>query len=147
MDIEPCEATDPALHTLVAAMTAELVAVYGLPPDARPSPLPPGTHYLMGTGGGVALGCCAVQPEVEGWCLLNRMYVAPPARGSGLAAALLAAAEDVARRAGATGIRLETGLRQPAAMRLYERKGYRRVAAFPPHENDPESVCYQSGQK
>ncbi|MEV4597204.1 GNAT family N-acetyltransferase [Amycolatopsis sp. NPDC049253] len=74
--------------------------------------------------------------------MLNRMYVAPQARGSGLATALVAAAERVAREFGAAGMRLETGVRQPAARRLYEREGYRRIPAFPPHENDPESVCY-----
>ncbi|MEV6641747.1 hypothetical protein [Amycolatopsis sp. NPDC051371] len=40
-------------------------------------------------------------------------------------------------------LRLETGVRQPAAMRLYERAGYRRVPNFPPYEDDPESVCYE----
>lgn len=38
-------------------------------------------------------------------------------------------------------MRLETGVRQPAARRVYEREGDRRIPAFPPRENDPESGC------
>jgi ribosomal protein S18 acetylase RimI-like enzyme len=49
----------------------------------------------------------------------------------------------MAQEAGAARIRLETGRRQPAAMRLYEQAGFRRVPNFPPHETDPESVCYE----
>ena len=56
---------------------------------------------------------------------LKRMYVAPTHRGTGTATALLDAAESAARAAGVTRLVLQTGDRQPDAIRFYERSGYR----------------------
>jgi GNAT superfamily N-acetyltransferase len=58
------------------------------------------------------------------------MYVAPAARGRGVATALLAGLEDAARDRGWTTLRLETGTRQPEAVGLYTRAGYRPIEAF-----------------
>ncbi|GAA5201429.1 GNAT family N-acetyltransferase [Rugosimonospora acidiphila] len=73
---------------------------------------------------------------------LKRMYVAPAARGTGVGAALLSAAESAARAAGATRILLHTGDRQPEAVRLYQRHGYRPVPLFPPYDTIPGSLCF-----
>jgi putative acetyltransferase len=58
------------------------------------------------------------------------MYVRPEARGRGVADAVLARVEVEARAAGLAVLRLETGDRQHAAMRFYERAGFRRCDAF-----------------
>ncbi|WP_410622726.1 GNAT family N-acetyltransferase [Amycolatopsis sp. cmx-8-4] len=141
--VAECAADDGLLVALVTAMTAELVVVYNLPVDAQPSPLRPGTRHLLAWDGERAIGCCAIEPVEPGVYELKRMFVAPDARGSGVSGALVTASERLAREAGGARIRLETGVRQPAAMRLYERAGFRRVPNFPPHEADPESVCYE----
>lgn len=70
------------------------------------------------------------------------MYVRPAARGQGIARRMLDFLEDTGRALGATTIRLETGKRQPEAIALYRKCGYREVPAFPPWENDPLSVCF-----
>ncbi len=60
---------------------------------------------------------------------IARLYsisVAPEARGEGVGEALLAAAERLAKRHGATAMRLEVRTDNVAAQRLYERRGYRR---------------------
>ena len=54
---------------------------------------------------------------------VKRMYVAPGARGLGLARAMLAHLEDTARAAGAEVMVLETGMRQPEAITLYRVRG------------------------
>jgi putative acetyltransferase len=54
------------------------------------------------------------------------MYV----RGRGAAQALLARLETEARGVGLDVLRLETGARQRAAMRFYERSGFQRCVAF-----------------
>jgi len=141
--VSPCESDDPTLLALVDEMTAELVKVYELAPDARPSPLGPGAQYLLARRGEQPVGCCAVQPVGPGIWELNRVFVSPVARGTGVADALLARAEQLPWGPGEPRIRLETGVRQPAAIRLYERTGYRRIANYPPHEGNPTSVCYQ----
>ncbi|MCD0448959.1 GNAT family N-acetyltransferase [Actinocorallia sp. API 0066] len=74
---------------------------------------------------------------------LKRMYVAPSSRGKGVSTALLDWCEDVAREAGADRVILQTGDRQPDAIRLYEREGYVRIPDFPPYDAVPElhSTC------
>jgi GNAT superfamily N-acetyltransferase len=58
------------------------------------------------------------------------MYVAPAARGRGVARALLTALEDEARRLGYEVARLDTGPHQPHAERLYREAGYAEIANF-----------------
>jgi predicted N-acetyltransferase YhbS len=72
---------------------------------------------------------------------VKRMYVAPRARRSGLARAMLAHLEDTARAAGAEVMVLETGIRQPEAIRLYESAGYTPVPGFGFYKDAPLSRC------
>jgi len=61
---------------------------------------------------------------------IARLYsiaVSDAARGQGLGAVLLDAAEQTARLRGSRRLRLEVSQRNPAAIRLYERHGYRRI--------------------
>jgi putative acetyltransferase len=61
---------------------------------------------------------------------IKRMMVAPGQRGSGLGGRLLATLEDALRGHGIGLALLETGADQAEAVRLYERCGYGRRAAF-----------------
>ena len=83
---------------------------------------------------GVPVACATHRRAVE-WgddaAELKRLYVAPDVRGSGLARRLVACVEDAARADGARRIVLDTGIRQPAAIRLYLDLGYRAVAPPP----------------
>jgi len=81
---------------------------------------------------GAAVGCGGVA-FFDGFAEVKRMYVRAAARGDGIAQALLAHLEAVAREAGTPLLRLETGVRQPAAIRLYERFGFNPCNAFPPY--------------
>jgi ribosomal protein S18 acetylase RimI-like enzyme len=56
--------------------------------------------------------------------VLNDLYVAEAARGTGAAAALMEHAERLAREAGAVALQLETARDNTRAQRLYERQGY-----------------------
>ncbi|MFF9125474.1 GNAT family N-acetyltransferase [Streptomyces sp. NPDC014889] len=141
--VSSCVADDPALRALVDAMTAELIAVYGLPSDARPAPLASDSRYLLARKDDRAVGCCAVQPIGSETWELKRMFVSPAVRGTGVADLLLTEAEQLALELGGRTLRLETGVRQPAAIRLYERTGYRKIANYAPHDQDPLSVCYE----
>ena len=72
------------------------------------------------------------------------MYVREAARGDGVAQALLAHIEDVTMNAGIPLLRLETGVRQPAAIRLYERVGFHPCAAFGPYTSMAPSAIKNS---
>jgi putative acetyltransferase len=84
-------------------------------------------------------GCAALVIEPE-FGELKRMYVPPESRGRGLGAALLAFLEAQARTRGCGLLRLETGIRQPEAIRLYERAGYVQRGPFAAYLADPNSV-------
>ena len=58
------------------------------------------------------------------------MYVRDIARGQGVARALLARIEKEARDAALVLLRFETGSRQAAALRFYQRAGFQPCAAF-----------------
>ena len=73
---------------------------------------------------------------------VKRMYVVPSARGRGIARRMLAHLEASAAASGADLVVLETGLRQPEAIGLYESSGYEPIAAFGYYRDAPLSRCY-----
>jgi ribosomal protein S18 acetylase RimI-like enzyme len=62
--------------------------------------------------------------------VLNDLYVAPDARRTGAARALLEAAEAFARTEGAAGLTLSTGVENRPAQALYEAMGWVRETRF-----------------
>jgi ribosomal protein S18 acetylase RimI-like enzyme len=62
-------------------------------------------------------------PAAGSW-YVDALAVAEDARRQGVARALLADAEAIARATGATGVSLDTGLENAAARRLYETGGF-----------------------
>lgn len=66
----------------------------------------------------------------EGLAFAARLFVAPAARGSGVGAALLDTAREEARRLGFQAA-LDVDTDSLAAVALYERLGWRRVATVP----------------
>jgi GNAT superfamily N-acetyltransferase len=73
---------------------------------------------------------------------VKRMYVAPSHRGAGVANALLDAVDQAASRLGSREVVLQTGDRQPEAVRLYERAGYHPIPVFSPYEVLTHSRCF-----
>jgi putative acetyltransferase len=130
---------------LRAAQRTELDARYGTDdhePGAAPTAQDVAVFVVARDGTGHAVGCGGLRLLEPGCAEVKRMYVEPARRGSGAATAILRALEEHARRAGVTRLLLETGTRQPEAIRFYERAGYARVPNFGPYAGAPESVCY-----
>ncbi len=73
---------------------------------------------------------------------IKRMYVVPAARGLGLARRVLAHLEATAAQAGVQAMILETGLRQPEAIALYESSGYVEIAGFGHYRDSGISRCF-----
>jgi putative acetyltransferase len=88
---------------------------------------------------GAAVGCGAYQLHGDGSAELKSMFVAPESRGRGIGRAILAAIED-ALRGQVTTLRLETGVKQPAAIRLYESASFCRRGPFGSYRDDPLSI-------
>ncbi|GAB7045720.1 GNAT family N-acetyltransferase [Catenuloplanes indicus] len=89
---------------------------------------------------GTAVGCGALRVLEDGTAEVKRMYVAPEARGTGTSTAILRALEDRARDRGVTTVQMATTVRQPDAVRFYEREGYRRIESFGPYPVHPLGV-------
>jgi len=92
---------------------------------------------------GMALGMVALVARGDGSAELKRMFVLPQARGRGIAADLIGALEDFATSRDIRIVQLETGPLQYAAIRLYERSGYRLIPNFGKYVGDSNSVCYE----
>ena len=77
---------------------------------------------------------------------VKRLFIDAGHRRLGLASALLARIEDVAREHGAQELFLQTGNRQPEAIALYERNGWERTEVYAPYDPaDGISVCFRKG--
>lgn len=138
----------PGAVTLRAEMAAEMTELYAdrMGDEAVPAALhvPEDEIAYLGLAvrpagtpvGHIAL--CRHGVDLE----LKRMFVTRPARRTGVATALLTAADRAAAELGAPRIVLQTGDRQPAAVRMYERAGYHRIPVFPPYDRLPFSICY-----
>ena len=73
------------------------------------------------------------------------MWVVPDARGTGVSRAMLHDLEARARDEGACCLRLETGIKNHAALVLYERAGFTRCGPFGDYKPDPLSVFMGEG--
>lgn len=71
---------------------------------------------------------------------IKRVFVDPAFRGRGLARRIMDHLETHAVQSGLMLLRLETGISQPEALGLYERRGYHRRKPFGAYRPDPLSV-------
>ena len=132
VEIEIARAATDEVRVLVGELEAELAAEY--PPEQRhgldiAAIFQPHIRFFIARLRGAAVGCGGVALFAD-YAEVKRMYVRDNARGQGVADAILARIEVEARRAGLALLRLETGDRQLAAMRLYARAGFRECPAF-----------------
>jgi len=155
VDIRDEPLDSPVAQQLIAELNAELSRDYK--PEERFHSLA-AEEVAEGAGAfvvawldGEPAGCGAVRMlhapglarESGAVAELKRMYVRPPLRGRGLSRQILTELEARAAALGATTVVLETGVYQPAAIRLYETSGYANVPRFGPYVASPTSVCFE----
>ncbi len=124
-------ATDE-VRALIGELDQVLSAEY--PPDQRhglalESIFQPHIRFFIARLRGEPVGCGGVALFGD-FAEVKRMYVGDSARGHGVAQALLRRIETEVVAARLVTLRLETGNRQYAAQRLYEKAGFRRCAPF-----------------
>ena len=88
-----------------------------------------------------AVGCGAFKPYSDDTAEIKRMYVKPEFRGQRIAQNILTELEAWAGESGFTTAVLETGLKQPEAIRLYERSGYQRIENYGQYVGVENSIC------
>jgi ribosomal protein S18 acetylase RimI-like enzyme len=101
-----------------------------------------GVAFFVVRDDGSPAGCGGVQIFGD-YGELKRMYIRPKFRGRGLARLLVDHLATHARKQGAHLLRLETGIYQDEAIRLYEGMGFYEIPPFGPYVLDPNSVFYE----
>ena len=88
-----------------------------------------------------AVGCGAFKPFAEDTVEIKRMYVRPALRGQGIALQVLTELETWASELNVSECVLETGQKQPEAIRLYQRSGYAIIPNYGQYVGVANSVC------
>lgn len=137
----------PDAQLLIKAAMADLAERYGdgegdaTPVEAAEFEPPHGAFFVAYLGARpVACGGWRSHGEDGAVAEIKRMYTAPVARRRGLARAVLTRVEESAREHGRRRIVLETGDRQPEAIKLYESAGYRRIPNFGYYRDHPGCI-------
>ncbi len=89
------------------------------------------------------IGCGAFKPFDSERVEIKRMYVVQSARSRGLATQILLNLESWAKELQYKFAVLETGKRQPDAIRLYEKNGYSIITNFGQYAGVENSVCFE----
>ncbi|HZG93725.1 MAG TPA: GNAT family N-acetyltransferase [Mycobacteriales bacterium] len=144
VQIAACDPASSAARAMGEALWEEIQRRYGF---TAPYPFDPADYAGPVGGFWIALlddrpvGSVALAERADGDAELDVMYVAPDARGAGVAQALLAALEEHARSRGVRRLVLRAGEPQPEAMRFYAAAGFTRIPVFGKWVEDPTSIC------
>lgn len=88
-----------------------------------------------------AIGCGAIKPYDSSTMEVKRMYVVEEYRGKGIAYAILQELETWAKGLGYTKTILETGKKQSAAVKLYQKSGYSIIPNYGQYAEIDTSIC------
>lgn len=100
-------------------------------------------HALVAYEQNQAIACGALRALTADCMEVKRMFVLPEHRGRGIAGNVLTALEQWAAELGYACCRLETGLMQPEAIRLYQKSGYTVIPNYGPYVGVENSVCME----
>lgn len=136
----------PEARLLIEELQTHLESFY--PPESRHGfnvgrLIKEGVAFFVLRADGRPAGCGGIKLFGREYGELKRMYVRPEFRGSGFGKLLVDHLAAHALANGVTLLRLETGIHQQAAIRLYEREGFYRIAPFGPYTADPLSLCFE----
>lgn len=89
------------------------------------------------------VGCGAFKPYADDAMEVKRMFVPLTHRGKGIASVVLGALEQWCKELGVQKCILETGEKQPEAIRLYHKNGYNRIPNFGQYADVAECLCFE----
>ncbi len=89
------------------------------------------------------VACGAIKEFTSTAMEIKRMFTLPEWRGKGLASQIVAELEQWTKELGYTTCVLETGIRQPEAIALYQKCGYRRIPNYGQYAGVEASVCFE----
>lgn len=98
-------------------------------------------HVVIAYEQDEAVGCGAFKLFDQETVEIKRMFVQPQHRGKGIASLVLQELEQWAAEEHYASCVLETGMKQPEAIRLYEKSGYYRIPNYGQYAGVENSVC------
>jgi putative acetyltransferase len=100
-------------------------------------------HVVVAYEDNEPVSCGAIKEFEPGSMEVKRMYTLPKMRGKGIAAMVLSELEKWAAELGCSKCVLETGKRQPEAIALYTKRGYKIIPNYGQYQSKDNSVCFE----
>ena len=100
-------------------------------------------HVILAYENDKPTSCGAIREYSPTSTEVKRMYTVRQSRGKGIATKVLIALEKWASELSYKKCILETGWRQPDAIRLYEKNGYKRIPNYGKYAGIANSVCFE----
>ena len=89
------------------------------------------------------VGCGAIKEYAPNIMEIKRMYTSPESRGEGIASRVLSELEKWASELFYEKCILETGKKQPEAIRLYQKSGYNLIPNYGQYAEVENSLCFE----
>ncbi len=100
-------------------------------------------YALVAYQGAKPVGCGAIKEFDPTSMEVKRMYVLPETRGQGIASQILRELEKWAKQLDYKSCVLETGKRQPEAIALYTKNGYKFTPNYGQYQGVENSICFR----
>ena len=99
-------------------------------------------HVVVAFENEIPVSCGGIKQFDNNTMEVKRMYTRPDYRGKGLASKILSELEKWTFELGYQKCILETGIKQPEAIRLYEKNNYQLIPNYEPYVNVETSRCF-----
>ncbi len=100
-------------------------------------------YVVIAYENGKPAGCGAIKEYAPNTMEIKRMYTAIESRGKGIASKVLAELENWANELSYEKCILETGKKQPEAIGLYKKNGYKLIPNYGQYAEVENSVCFE----
>ena len=100
-------------------------------------------HVIVAYFNDEAVGCGAMKQYDDDTMEVKRMFVKPISRGNGIATIVLKEVENWAKELDFSKCILETGIKQPEAIALYQKNDYTQIPNYGQYETIESSVCFE----
>jgi putative acetyltransferase len=149
INLKRTNSDDPFFIELVMLLDAELAVVDGADHGfySQFNKIDKIRNVVIALESGKPVGCGAIKEYKSGVMEVKRMFVAPSGRKKGVATIILKELEKWAVELSCEKCILETGKRQPEAIGLYKKSGYKVIPNYDQYAGVENSVCFEKWLK
>jgi len=149
IDIIRTNSDNPDFISLVKLLDAELAERDGEdhPFYAQYNKIDKIKYAVVAYENGKPVSCGAIKEYSPDTMEVKRMYTLPESRGKGIATKILIELEKWTKELGYEKCILETGKKQPEAIALYKKNGYKLIPNYGQYAGVDNSVCFEKEMK